>query len=186
MARTKTVVVAQIGAAHGIKGEVRLKSFTQDPLSVQDYGPLAAPDGRVFEIQSARAAAGSSSPEMLVVRLKGVADRNAAEKLNGLELSVPQDRLPPAEEGEYYHADLIGLTAVTTAGATLGTVIAVPNYGAGDLLEIAPPAGNTVLVPFSDAVVPEVDIAGGRVVIDPPRGIFDDGGEREEEEGDEA
>jgi 16S rRNA processing protein RimM len=121
---------------------------------------------------------------MLVVRLKGIADRNAAEKLNGLELSVPQDRLPPVEEGEYYHADLIGLTAVTRTGVVLGTVIAVPNYGAGDLLEIAPKTGNTVLVPFSDAAVPEVDVAGGRVVVDPPRGLFDD--DDDEEEGDEA
>ncbi len=184
MAHTRTVVVAQFGAAHGIKGEVRLKSFTQDPLSVADYGPLTASDGRTFEIEAARAAAGSSSPEMLVVRLKGVADRNAAEKLNGLELSVPQDRLPPAEEGEYYHADLIGLSAVTPSGTILGTVVGVPNYGAGDLLEIAPPAGNTILIPFSDAAVPEVDIAGGRVVVDPPRGLLGD--DREEEEGDEA
>ncbi len=185
MSRTRTVVVAQFGAAHGITGEVRQKSFTQDPLCVQDYGPLTAPDGRTFEIQSARAAAGSSSPEMLVVRLKGVADRNAAEKLNGLELSVPQDRLPPAEEGEYYHADLIGLSAVTLSGTILGTVVGVPNYGAGDLLEIAPPIGNTILIPFSDAAVPEIDIAGGRVIVDPPRGLLDDD-EREEEEGDEA
>jgi 16S rRNA processing protein RimM len=184
VAHTRTVVVAQFGAAHGIKGEVRLKSFTQDPLSVADYGPLTASDGRTFEIEAARAAAGSSSPEMLVVRLKGVADRNAAEKLNGLELSVPQDRLPPAEEGEYYHADLIGLSAVTPSGTILGTVVGVPNYGAGDLLEIAPPAGNTILIPFSDAAVPEVDIAGGRVVVDPPRGLLGD--DREEEEGDEA
>lgn len=184
--RAKLVLVAQIGAAHGIKGEVRLKSFTQVPADVAAYGPLTAPDGRAFEIQSARAAAGSSSPEMLVVRLKGVADRNAAEKLNGLELSVPQDRLPAAEEGEYYHADLIGLSAVTLSGTILGTVVGVPNYGAGDLLEIAPPMGNTVLVPFTDAAVPEVDIAGGRVILDPPRGIFDDDSDDNEEEGDEA
>jgi 16S rRNA processing protein RimM len=177
------VLVAQFGAAHGIKGEVRLKSFTQDPLAVADYGPLTASDGRSFEIEAARAAAGSSSPDMLIVRLKGIRDRNAAEALTGLEVSVPQDRLPPAEEGEYYHADLIGLAAVTPSGTVLGTVVGVPNYGAGDLLEIAPKTGSTILVPFSDAVVPEVDITGGRVVVDPPRGLLD---EVDEEEGDEA
>ncbi|MEJ0011138.1 MAG: ribosome maturation factor RimM [Bauldia sp.] len=184
--KPKLVLVAQIGAAHGIKGEVRLKSFTQDPFSVEDYGPLTARDGRTFEIETARAAAGSSSADMLIVRLKGVADRNAAEKLNGIELSVPQEKLPPAEEGEYYHADLIGLSAVTLSGTILGTVVGVPNYGAGDLLEIAPPTGNTVLVPFTDAAVPQVDIAGGRVILDPPRGIFDDDNDDNEEEGDEA
>jgi 16S rRNA processing protein RimM len=185
LAHDKLVLVARLGAAHGIKGEVRLKTFTQDPFAVADYGPLMAADGRSFAIETVREAAGSSSPDMLIVRLKGVRDRSAAEALNGIELSVPQERLPPAEEGEYYHADLIGLVAVTVAGETLGTVVGVPNYGAGDLLEIAPPAGKTILIPFTDAVVPDVDIAGGRVVIDPPRGLLDDGDD-DAEEGDEA
>jgi 16S rRNA processing protein RimM len=162
------VLVAQIGAAHGIKGEVRLKSFTQEPLSVAGYGPLTAADGRSFEILSARPAAGSSSPDMLVVRFKGVDDRNAAEKLNRIELSVPQERLPAAGEGEYYHADLIGLSAVSRDGVLLGTVVGVHNFGAGDLIEIAPPRGKTLLVPFNDDAVPEVDVAGGRMVVEPP------------------
>jgi 16S rRNA processing protein RimM len=183
--RTKTVVVAQFGAAHGIKGEVRLKAFTEDPMAVAGYGPLTAPDGRTFEIAAARAAAGSSSPDMLVVRLKGIDDRNVAETLTGLELSVPQERLPPAEEGEYYLSDLIGLSAVTPSGTVLGSIVGVPNYGAGDLLEIAPSEGATVLVPFTETIVPEVDVAGRRVVIDPPRGLFD-GDDDTEEEGDEA
>lgn len=168
MAAPRMVLVAEIGAAHGIKGEVRLKSFTAVPLSVMDYGPLTAADGRTFELLSARPAAGSSSPDMLVVRFKGVADRNAAEKLNRIELSVPQDRLPPAGEGEYYHADLIGLAAVTKDGAPLGTVVAVQNYGAGDLIEIAPPQGKTLLIPFTDDAVPQVDVAGGHMVVEPP------------------
>jgi 16S rRNA processing protein RimM len=162
------VLVAEIGAAHGIKGEVRLKSFTAEPLSVADYGPLTAADGRVFEILSARPAAGSSSPDMLVVRFKGIADRTAAEKLNRIALSVPQERLPPAEEGEYYHADLIGLAAVTKTGTPLGTVVGVHNFGAGDLIEVAPPRGKTMLIPFNDDAVPEVDVAGGRMVVEPP------------------
>ncbi len=171
MDRTRQVVVAEIGAAHGIKGEVRLKSFTAVPADVAKYGPLSAPDGRVFEVVSARPAAGPPS-QMLVVRLKGVADRSAAEALTGTQLSVPFGRLPPVEEGEFYHADLIGLSAVTPEGVAVGTVVAVQNFGAGDLLEISPPAGETILVPFSDDAVPEIDIAGGRIVVIPPR--FDD------------
>jgi 16S rRNA processing protein RimM len=161
------ILVAQFGAAHGIKGEVRLKAYTQDPMAVADYGLLIAPDGRRFEIEAMRPAAGSSSPDMLVVRVRGVRDRNAAEALNRLELFVPKDALPPAEEGEYYHADLIGLRAVTPAGEEIGTVIGVPNYGAGDLIEIAPPRGQTILVPFTDPSVPEIDVAGGRIVVVP-------------------
>jgi 16S rRNA processing protein RimM len=169
------ILVAEFGAAHGIKGEVRLKTYTQDPMAVADYGPLIAPDGRRFEIEALRPAAGSSSPDMLVVRVKGVRDRNAAEALTRLALSVPKDALPPADEGEYYHADLIGLRAVTPEGAEIGTVIGVPNYGAGDLIEIAPLRGQTILVPFNDPSVPEVDIAGGRIVVVPP--VYDKGEE---------
>jgi 16S rRNA processing protein RimM len=167
----RTVVVAEIGAAHGLKGEVRLKSYTEVPTDVATYGSLNAPDGRQFEIISFRPAAGPKS-EMLIARFKDVADRNAAEALTGTQLSVPYDRLPPPDDDEFYHADLIGLSAVTTDGAALGTVVSVQNYGAGDLLEIAPDGGETILVPFSDAAVPEVDLAGRRIVVIPP--VFDD------------
>jgi 16S rRNA processing protein RimM len=172
MGRNPTVVVAQIGAAHGIKGEVRLKSFTQDAMAVAAYGPLTAADGRSFEIETIRPAAGTS-PDMMVVRLKGVRDRSAAEKLTGIELSVAAERLPPPAVDEFYHSDLIGLSAMTTDGQVLGAVVAVPNYGAGDLIEIAPPSGNTILVPFTQSAVPEIDIAGGRVIVVPP--TYDDG-----------
>lgn len=165
-------LVARIGAAHGIRGEVRVKPFTQHPLDVVAYGPLASADGRVFEIDTARPAAGTSS-DMLVVRFKGIEMRNAAEVLNGTELFVPRERLGETTADEYFHADLIGLAAVTTAGEPLGTVIRVQNYGAGDLLEIAPRRGDTLLVPFTRAIVPEVDLAGGRVVIEPPPGLLD-------------
>jgi 16S rRNA processing protein RimM len=160
------VVIARIGAAHGIRGEVRLKSFAATPLDAVNYGPLTAPDGRQFTPASARPA--GASPDMLVVKFREVADRTAAEKLNGLDLSVPRSALPPADEGEFYHADLIGLSAVTADGAPLGTVIAVQNYGAGDLIEIAPAEGATLLVPFTAASVPEVDVAAGRIVVIPP------------------
>jgi 16S rRNA processing protein RimM len=171
--RSDRVLIARIGAAHGIKGEVRVKAFTADPAAIRSYGPLEAADGRRFEVAGFRPAAGPAT-DMLVVRFKGIADRNAAEALNGIELSVPRDRLPPADEDEYYHADLIGLTAFGPDGSELGTVTAVHNYGAGDLIEIAPRRGETLLVPFTRAVVPEIDMAGGRLVVDPPEGLLDD------------
>jgi 16S rRNA processing protein RimM len=175
-ADAECIVVARIGAAHGVRGEVRLKSFTADPLAVRSYGPLTAETGRVFTIKTARAAAGKT-PEMLVVTLEGVTTRDAAEALNGVELFLPRDRLPETEADEFYHADLIGLDAVGTDQQVLGTIIAVHNFGAGDLLEIAPSAGKTVFVPFTRAVVPEIDIAGGRVIVEPPPGLLDEGGD---------
>lgn len=176
---TRVVVVAEFGAPHGIKGEVRLKSFTADPLAVAEYGPLAADDGRTFDIAAARPAAGSSSPDMLVVRIKGVADRNAAEALKGIRLSIPFDRLPPPGEDEFYHADLIGLRAVTPDGDALGTIVAVPNFGAGDLVEVAPAAGPSVFIPFTRSAVPSVDIAAGTAIVIPPVLSGDSPGEEE-------
>lgn len=172
------VILARIGAPHGVRGEVRLKSYAEDPQDVAAYGPLEAPDGRRFTIQALRPAAGKAT-DMLVVRLEGVADRDAAAALTGVELSVDRDRLPPADDDEFYHADLIGLAAVTLDGARLGRIVAVANYGAGDLLEIAPDRGPVALVPFTKDVVPTVDLAGGRVVVDPPAGAFDPPGVRE-------
>ena len=158
------VCIAQIGAAHGVRGEVRLRAFTEDPLSVRRYGPLEAEDGRRFEIEAVRAA-----KDILVARLKGVSDRDSAERLTNLRLYVARDRLPKPADGEFYHADLIGLAATTADGAPFGTVKAVHNFGAGDLLEIEPTSGGvTVMLPFTEAVVPSVDLAGGRVVVDPP------------------
>jgi 16S rRNA processing protein RimM len=176
------VPVARFGAAHGVRGEVRLKSYTGDPLAVRSYGPLEAGDGRSFVITHARPAAGSSSPDMLVVRVEGVGDRNKAETLNGIELTIPRERLPPPAEDEFYHADLIGLAAVTRDGTELGIVIAVQNHGAGDILEVAPRRGQTLLVPFTRAIVPEVDLGGGRIVIDPPPGLLEGEGEGDEAE----
>ena len=173
MSPADRVIVARIAGAHGIKGEVRLKSYTEVPMAVVGYAPLAAPDGRRFEIVAARAASGTSA-DVLVVRIKGIADRAAAQALGGIELSVARDRLPATERDEFYHADLIGLAAATVAGRPLGTVVAVQNYGAGDLLEIAARRGAAILVPFTKAMVPTVDVAGGRVVVDPPPGLIDE------------
>jgi 16S rRNA processing protein RimM len=159
------ICVAQIGGAHGIRGEVKLKSFTADPLAVKDYGALESEDGAAsFEIEALRPAKG-----YLVARLRGVRDRNAAEQLTNLRLFVPRERLPPPAADEFYHADLIGLAAVTAAGVEVGTVMAVHNFGAGDILELRPPAGGTtIMLPFTDAFVPRIDIAGGRIVVEPP------------------
>jgi len=162
---TDRICVAQIGAPHGVRGEVRLRSFTQDALAVTAYGPLESEDGaRRFEIEALRPA-----KDHFVARLAGIDDREAAEKLTNLKLYVPRDRLPPIEDDEtFYHADLIGLAAVTPDGAALGTVIAVHNFGAGDLIEIgAHVGGEPLMVPFTDATVPEIDIAAGRVVVVP-------------------
>jgi 16S rRNA processing protein RimM len=161
------VCVARIGAAHGVRGAVKLWTFTEDPLAVQRYGPLMTKDGtRQFEVTHVREA-----KDHLVATLKGVATRDEAERLNGLELYVPREKLPDTDDDEYYHADLIGLAAVTTADQPLGHVVAIHNFGAGDIIEIAPPKGATLLLPFTNAVVPTVDLAGGRVVIELPEEI---------------
>jgi 16S rRNA processing protein RimM len=168
------ICVARIGAAHGVRGAVKLWTFTEDPFAVKAYGPLSSKDGaRHFELASAREAR-----DHLVATFKGVDTREDAERLNGVELYVARDKLPATEEDEYYHADLIGLAAVTTADEPLGRVIAIHNFGAGDIIEIAPPSGTTMLLPFTNAVVPTVDLAGGRVVIVVPEEI--DGDDRDE------
>ncbi|MCK1620829.1 ribosome maturation factor RimM [Bradyrhizobium sp. 159] len=161
------VCVARIGAAHGVRGAVKLWTFTEDPFAIRRYGPLLSKDGkRQFEVATAREA-----KDHLVATFTGVTTRDEAERLNGIELYVPRDKLPATDADEYYHTDLIGLAAVTTDGEALGRVLAIHNFGAGDIIEIAPLMGTTLLLPFSNAVVPEVDIAGGRVVIALPQEI---------------
>jgi 16S rRNA processing protein RimM len=159
------VCVAEIGAAHGIAGEVRLRAFTEDPLAVTKYGKLRAEDGRAIAITSLR-----PGKDCLIARLAGVADRTAAERLRNVKLYVAREKLPAIDEPEtWYYADLVGLAAVGPDETPLGSVVAVQNFGAGDLLEIAPVAGGpTLLLPFTDAVVPEVDVANGRVVVNLP------------------
>jgi 16S rRNA processing protein RimM len=164
------ICVARIGAAHGVRGEVKLWTFTDDPFAVKRYGPLRTQDGaRQFEVTQAREAKGH-----LVATLKGVVTREDAERLNGVELYVARENLPATDEDEYYHADLIGLAAVTPTNEALGHVVAIHDFGAGDIIEIAPPHGATLLLPFTNAVVPSVDVAGGRVVIELPEEIEGD------------
>jgi 16S rRNA processing protein RimM len=167
---TTPICVARIGAAHGVRGAVKLWTFTEDPLAVKRYGPLMTKDGaRQFELTHVREA-----KDHLVATLKGIATREDAERLNGIELYIAREKLPATDDDEYYHADLIGLAAVTSADAPLGKVIAIHNFGAGDIIEIAPLQGSTMLLPFTNAVVPTVDLANGRVVIELPAEVDGD------------
>lgn len=163
------VLLGEIGAAQGLKGEVRLRSYTQDPAAIARYGALDDEHGGKIEIESLRV-----TPKALIARIKGVTTRNAAEALNGTRLYVARSRLPKRDEEEWFHSDLIGLAAVDDQGEPVGTVVAVQNFGAGDLIEVKPAKGGpTVLVPFTREAVPEVDVEGGRLTLVPPEGLFD-------------
>lgn len=160
------ILLGKIGAAHGIKGEVRITSFTEDPQAIALYGPLDTDrPGLTVTIETARL-----NKNVLVARLKNIRDRNEAERLNGISLYIGRDRLPePDEEDDFYHADLIGLDARLESGVSIGEVSALPNFGAGDLIEIRDPrSGDTFLYPFTKAVVPTIRIAEGYLVITPP------------------
>ncbi len=167
------VQMAVIGAAHGIKGELRIKAFTGDPLALGDYGPLYAKDGRAFEIEDIRPAG-----DVVVVRFKGIRDRTLAEGLTGTELFVDRSVLPEEEEDEFYPADLVGLAVRDEAGAEAGKVTAVQNFGGGDILEITFRGRKGLLIPFTQAAVPELDIAAGFIRIDPiAAGLVEDADE---------
>jgi 16S rRNA processing protein RimM len=167
MAGGARICLGQIGAAHGVRGEVRLHSFTTEPAAITRYGPLETDDGRVVEIEALRPA-----KDHFVARLAGIRDRDAAAQLARVKLYVPRERLPePDASDEFYHADLIGLAVVDRAGARLGTVIAIHNFGAGDLIEVRGAEGEpTQLLPFDAATVPEVDVAAGWLVVALPPG----------------
>ncbi|HLH11755.1 MAG TPA: ribosome maturation factor RimM [Methylovirgula sp.] len=160
------VLVGRIGAAHGVKGEVRLSSFTEDPKAIGAYRPLTDAEGaRQFEILSLR----RLRDGLFVVRFSGVNSRGEAEALNNTELYVPRETLPPPGEEEFYHTDLIGLAVRDCAGVALGRIVNVLNFGGGDILEIAPVQhGETLLVPFTKEVVPIVDLAAGEIIVNPP------------------
>jgi 16S rRNA processing protein RimM len=163
------VLLGEIGAAQGLKGEVRLRSYTAEPAAIARYGALQDDAGRAIEIESLRV-----TPKALVARIKGVTTREGAEALNHTKLYIPRTLLPERETDEWYHSDLIGLAAVDAAGETIGSVVAVQNFGAGDLIEVKPEDGGaTVLVPFTRATVPEVDVEGGRLTLVPPEGLFE-------------
>jgi 16S rRNA processing protein RimM len=175
------ICLGQIGAAHGVRGEVRLRSFTAEPTAIAAYGPLETEDGHIFTIETLRPVKDGSrygSTYGFVAKLSGVTDRDAAERLVNIKLYVPRERLPePQAPDEYYHADLVGLRIVNRAGRQCGTVVAIHNFGAGDVIEVRlGTRDKTQMLPFDAATVPEVNIADGRIVVDPspPAG---DGGE---------
>ena len=172
MPRPEKVCLGTIVGVHGVQGTVRIKSFTADPADIAAYGAVSDESGgRRFEVKVLGQARGT-----VLARLSGIADRNAAEALRGLRLYVPRAALPEANEDEFYHADLIGLPVETREGAPLGSVRAVHNFGAGDILELRDGNGREILLPFSDAAVPEIDLANGRIVAVPPEGLLEDRG----------
>ena len=168
------VLMGEFGRAHGLNGEVRLKSYTADPQAIAGYGPLMTADGRALTLAEIRPAAGSA-PDMLIARVQGVSGRTAAEALNRLAVYVPRARLgTPEDNDEFFTTDLIGATAVDAAGTVVATVVAVPNYGGGDLLELRPAAGGaTALLPFTKAFVPDLDVPGRRITVDLPEDFFE-------------
>ncbi|WP_310621934.1 ribosome maturation factor RimM [Flexibacterium corallicola] len=175
------ILMAQVGAAHGIRGEVRVKPFGDDPLSFADYGKLETADGQQkFKVKRARV-----QKTVVVTKFEGINDRNAAEALNGTKLYIARHKLPETEdEDEFYHSDLIGLSVIDGAGEPLGKVVSLENFGAGELLEVKPQSGGTVYFPFTKAVVPAIDLEAGKVTVIPPEGFFA-AGEKEPETGGE-
>lgn len=167
----RRILLGRIAAAHGIRGDLLIETYTSEPGGIAAYGALQTEDGaRELTLRIVRI-----TPKGVIAHAKGVDDRNAAEALRGTTLYVERDRLPPPEEDEYYFADLVGLRAEDENGNKIGKVIAVQNYGAGDLLELRKSGQRaTELIPFTQASVPTVDVAGGRVVIVPPLIASDD------------
>ncbi|MCF3932329.1 ribosome maturation factor RimM [Acuticoccus sp. M5D2P5] len=163
----RRIVIATIGAPHGVRGAVKLNVFAEDPLALRRYNPFEDEAGRRYKLTSVKPIG-----KAIVAAVEGIADRNAAETLRGTSLMVPRSRLPRPEDDEFYHVDLIGLEARLVDGAVLGIVRNVADYGAGDILDIE--GERDALVPFTRAVVPEVNIAEGYLVIDPPLGLLDD------------
>ena len=164
------MLLGVVAAAHGIKGEVKVKTFTEAPDRLGAYGPLMTEDGRNLEIAQLRA----TKRDEAVVRFAGVADRNQAETFKGERLYVPRSALPPPEGSAFYFADLIGLRAEDGSGNAFGTVAAVHNFGAGDVIEVGLSEGGSEFIPFTDAQVPVVDIAGGRIVVELPHDADDE------------
>ena len=167
---TEKVCVGAIAGAFGVKGEVRLKSFCAEPEAIATYGPLTSEDGaKSFEVRLT-----GSVKNGFTARLSGIVTKEAADALRGLRLFAPRERLPELPDDEFYHADLINLTVLDTGGTEIGQVRAVLNHGAGDLLEIhGKGLKSPVLLPFTKAAVPTVDLASGRIIADPPEGLFD-------------
>ena len=170
MSASERVRIGRIAAAHGLRGEVKIRSFTENPEDVGAYGPVSDSQGRMLLLSDIRPAKGA----FVIARVENVADRNAAEALVGRDLHVPQGALPPPEADEWYYSDLVGLAALDAEGRSLGTVVAVYDFGAGDLIEIAPPAGKPFMVPFTAACAPDINVSDGTITIIPLRDADED------------
>lgn len=170
MPEQSRIVLGVITGVHGVQGEVKLKSFTADPEAIASYGPLDASNGTVLQIKSLKA-----HKDQYRARIDGVSDRNTAETLKGLELSIARERLPEPEDDEVYHADLIGLSVLDLAGSPMGKVVNVLDFGAGELLELKlQDVKSTILMPFNRQTVPDINLDAGTLSIDPPAGMLDD------------
>ncbi len=165
------VLLGVVAAPHGVRGLVRIKSFTEDPMALASYGPLSDETGsKAYRVETLSAARGA-----VLARIEGVADRTAAEALRGLRLYVERKRLPATGERQWYEADLVGLAAVGRDGRDWGKVVAFHDFGAGLTMEVSGgPSSDSVVLPFTDEAVPEIDIEGGKVVVDPPAGLLAD------------
>src|SRR5256885_10984189 len=170
------VLLGVVAAPHGVRGLVRIKSFTEDPMSVAAYGPLSDETGKKkYRVEALSAARGA-----VLARIEGVADRTAAEAVRGLRLYVERSALPEAGEREWYEADLVGLAAVGKDGRDWGKVLAFHDFGAGRTMEVSggEASPRSVMLPFTDAAVPEIDVEGGKVLVDPPAGLLAGGNEK--------
>ena len=176
MARDR-ILLGVIAAPHGVRGLVRIRSFTEDPMAIGSYGPLSdEAANRTYRVEALSAVKGA-----VLARIEGIADRTAAEALRGLRLYVERGALPAPGEREWYEADLIGLRAVGRDGRDWGKVLAFHDFGAGLAMEVSGGEASTssVILPFNDAAVPEVDVEGGQVLVDPPFGVLPDGNKKE-------
>ncbi|HZP98813.1 MAG TPA: ribosome maturation factor RimM [Reyranella sp.] len=171
------VLLGVVAAPHGVRGLVRIKSYTEEPMALGSYGPLSDESGRKkYRVEPLSAAKGA-----VLARIEGVADRTAAEALRGLRLYVERTALPATGEREWYEADLIGLAAVGRDGRDWGKVVAFHDFGAGSVMEVSGGSTGGVMLPFTDEAVPEIDVAGGKVTVDPPAGLLAGGAEEEKE-----
>ncbi|MDR3528834.1 MAG: ribosome maturation factor RimM [Rhizomicrobium sp.] len=162
------VLLAVVLGAHGLKGEVRVKTFTATPEQLSAYGPLHGKDGRAFTVKLLRPGVGAAKAHEAVVGFAEITDRNAAEAMKGTELFVARTALPEAETDEFYHADLIGLDADDGEGRRIGKVLSVQNYGAGDVLVLVTETGDEIWLAFTRENVPEIDVKGGRIIVAVP------------------
>ena len=171
------ILLGVVAAPHGVRGLVRIRSFTEEPMAIGTYGPLSDETGRkMYRVEALSAVKGA-----VLAQIEGVADRTAAEALRGLRLYVERSALPATAERQWYEADLIGLSAVGRDGRDWGKVLAFHDFGAGLTMEISggEASRSSLMLPFTDEAVPEIDVDGGKVLVDPPAGVLSGGNEKE-------